>query len=419
MAETLYIRLGSQAEETIHWLIAADEPYEIIASGELSDANQLHELTEKASQRRVLGFVSGCDVSLKSLSVPAKSKKAQLAAVPYMLEDNLAQDVDDLFFAYANLPTNEQGENCFVAVVDKNKMAQWLTWLDNANISCKALVPDFLALPLDVETSNGTAISVGEEVLLRQSQWQGVTVDESLWEPVCASLYPSSSIESESEIAPIKLQAYSALATSDKSPIEVIAMPEELPLALLAQHVSKQKFNLLQGEYQVKQKSNNNLMHWRWVAGIAVAVLLLNVTIKATQSYRLSDKIAAVDAQIIATYKKAFPKTKKVRINTIKSQLKSKMVGIGNGAKNGAFLMMLEQLKPAFKAVPDLKPQTLKYDGKKQEIRIQAEAKDYQTFEKFGQLIEKSKMAVSQGSLNNKGDKVVGSLSITKGKRRS
>lgn len=415
MAETLYIRLGSQSDETIHWLIAEDSSYEIIASGELSSANKLHELTEKASQRRVVTFVTGADVSVKSLSIPAKSKKAILAAAPYMLEDNLAQDVDDLFFAYANLPANEQGENCFVAIVDKHKMSEWLTWLNKADINCSVLLPDFLALPLDDKNdTNGSVISLGKQILLRQSSWQGITVDASLWETVCRSLYPPA-LTSEDGAA-YKLNAYSTISDSGISSVELIAMPEELPLALLAENAIKQRFNLLQGEYQVKQPSKNHFSHWRWAAGIVAVALLLNVTIKATQAYRLSDQIAAIDAQIIKTYKQTFPKTKKVRINTIKSQLKSKMSGVSSNAQNGTFLMMLEQLKPAFKAASDLKPQTLKYDGKKQEIRMQAEGENYQTFEKFSQFIKSSKMNLSQGSLNNKGDKVVGSLSITKGK---
>ena len=412
MAETLYIRLGSQAEDAIHWLIADDSPYEIIASGKLSSASQLHELEPKAAQRRVVGFVSGGDVSLKSLSVPAKSKRAMQAAAPYMLEDNLAQDVEELFFAYANLPTNEQGENCFVAVVDKNKISQWLAWLDNANIKCLTLIPDFLALPLDVDNSAiGSVISLGEQVLLRQSVWKGYTIDEPLWGAVCTALYPT--LESDDDdITSAKLNGYSAINVPNNASLALTAMPEELPLALMAQNVKKQSFNLLQGEYKVKQKTNNYFQHWRWVAGIAIVALLLNVTIKATQSYRLSSEIAKVDAQIIKTYKKTFPKTKRVRINSIKSQLKGKMKNIGSGSGDGKFLLMLEKLKPAFKAVPSLKPQTLKYDGKKQEIRIQAEGKDYQTFEKFGQLIKNSQMSLSQGSLNSKGDTVVGSLSI-------
>ena len=88
MAEILYIRLGSQAEDEIAWLIVNTIEQEIIASGELTGAKQLHELAEKAQQRVVKVFVPGCDVLLKSLTVPTKSQRAMRSAVPYMLKMN-------------------------------------------------------------------------------------------------------------------------------------------------------------------------------------------------------------------------------------------------------------------------------------------------------------------------------------------
>ena len=117
MLETLYIRLGSHSQDTIHWLIWANTQQEIIASGTLDNASQLTELTEKSQQRQVVSFIPGCDVAIKSLKVPGNSPKAIRLAAPYMLEDDLAQEVESLFFAYSSIKTNEQGDNCFIAAV--------------------------------------------------------------------------------------------------------------------------------------------------------------------------------------------------------------------------------------------------------------------------------------------------------------
>ena len=142
MAEILYIRLGSQAQDEISWLIFNTLEQEIIASGALANASHLSELTEKAAQRAVKVFVPGCDVLLKRLVVPTKSTKAMRAAVPYMLEDELAQDVDDLFFAYANISTtntalDDNNYNCFVAITSRAQMQLWQSWLLDANINTK------------------------------------------------------------------------------------------------------------------------------------------------------------------------------------------------------------------------------------------------------------------------------------------
>ena len=96
MGETLFIRLGSQAENRVHWLIKTDGQEEIIASGELPNAGELTQLAEKSSARNVVAFVPASDIAIKRLKVPGSSQRAIRLAAPYMLEEELAQDVEQL-----------------------------------------------------------------------------------------------------------------------------------------------------------------------------------------------------------------------------------------------------------------------------------------------------------------------------------
>lgn len=74
---------------------------------------------------------------------------------------------------------------------------------------------------------------------------------------------------------------------------------------------------------------------------------------------------------------------------------------------------MLAKLQPAFAKVPALKPESVKFDGKRQELRIQATAKDYQAFEQFSVALAIANLIVKQGSQSNQGDQVSGSFSIS------
>ena len=74
---------------------------------------------------------------------------------------------------------------------------------------------------------------------------------------------------------------------------------------------------------------------------------------------------------------------------------------------------MLSQVQPAFAKVPALKPESLKFDGKRQELRLQAIADDYQHFERFKTALVAANLTVQQGAQNNQGDQVTGSFSIT------
>ncbi|WDE11624.1 type II secretion system protein GspL [Thalassomonas haliotis] len=428
MAETLFIRLPSQSQECIHWLIWSGANREIIASGELGHAGQLSELSDKAASRQVTVFVPGCDVSLRRLKVPGKSGRAVRLAVPYMLEDDLAQDVEQLFFAYGNVKEDTQGHNCFTAVVDRAQMRLWQSWLADAGISTKHIIPDVLAMPLaeSGDDSSWSAVALGQQTLVRQGQWQGLCLDNGIWPLMCEKWQQAAQAQSASDDeaadegdeegdsdhrpAELVVDAYSALEGGAQ--LTVRAQPEELPLALLAQHVNPGLLNLLQGEFQKAEPRSKAAVSWLWAAGIAAFALVMNVGIKGAALMQVSSQQEAVEQQIIATYKQAFPATKRVRVTTIKSQLKQKMAELGSGNSSGGFLEMLAKVQPAFASVPGLKPASIKFDSKRQELRLQALASDYQQFDKFKNALEKARLTVNLGAQSNQGEQISGSFSI-------
>lgn len=431
MAEILYIRLGSRAQDEISWLVFSAIEQEIIASGVLTSAEQLNDLTTKAQQRLVKVFVPGSDVLLKRVSMPTKSQRSMRAAVPYMLEDELAQDVDDLFFAYADITSDDDENNCFIAIVERAQMQMWLMWLADANIKVKTLQSEVLAMPytegqwsaiaLHPATSDSTDASshAANQIVVRQGEWQGCTLDSEAWKFTTEHVFSNQArfqhSTAQKDNDSITLNAYSELPNlqSCSSNITVTKREEELPLALFAQHCHRSRFNLLQGEFKLKDQHSIGLTKWLWAAGFAVCALLLNVGYKSAQLWQLSAQQEHVEEQIIARYKKAFPATKRVRIGTIKSQLNKKIAQLGGASDSSGFLAMLSKVQPAFAKVPALKPESLKFDGKRQEIRLQAVANDYQHFEQFKAALNSANFTVKQGAQKNQGKQVSGSFSIS------
>lgn len=398
MGETLFIRIGSQVEERVHWLINGDE--EIIASGELANANELKQLAEKASSREVVVFVPACDVAIKSLTVPSSSQRAMRLAAPFMLEDELAQDVEQLFFAFSDIKSNAKGDNCFLAALEKQQLVTWQQWLSDAGIFCKFIQPDALALPFDEEKSY--AVTLGEQTLVRSGQWQAMSFEHAMWPVVGNKIIQ----DEQTNIA-----SFSSLPNVPTE-LDVNYLPEELPLAVLANNFVK-KFNLLQGSFQVKEKRSPLRVNWLWAAGLAMFAVCLNMAIKGAEIYHLSAKQALIEEEIIASYKQAFPQAKRVKVSTIRSLLKRKLAEVGSSTHNTGFLNLLMKLEPALAKVPQLKPQTIKFDGKRKEVRMQTIAQDYQYFEQFKVALEQAGLSVNLGAQNNQGDQISGSFSIT------
>ena len=245
---------------------------------------------------------------------------------------------------------------------------------------------------------------LGEQVLIRLGEWQVMSFEANAW-PVISQFFKGLD-ENEQTI-----HAYSALSeVPDELTIEYL--PEELPLAILANNHAR-KFNLLQGEFQVKEKRSADTMNWLWVAGVACFALILNFGLKGAELYQLSNQQEALESEIIEKYKTVFPETKRVRISTVRSQLRQKLAEVGNSEDSAGFLALLVKLEPALASVPEIKPQTLKFDGKRQEVRMQTVAKDYQYFEKLKVAFEKAGLTVNLGAQNNQGDQISGSFSIT------
>ena len=413
MGETLFIRLGSQVENKVHWLIKTNGQEDIIASGELPNASALSQLTEKSTARDVVVFVPASDIAIKRLKVPGSSQRAIRLAAPYMLEETLAQDVEQLCFAFSDIKQDEQGNNCFVAALERKQLELWLQWLANAGIFTKLIIPDALALPLERQSSS--AVMLDEQVLIRLGAWQVMSFEANAW-PIIAQDFSTQAENSAlvgSALTEIEnvIMAYSPLVQVPAE-INVEYRPEELPLAILANNHSS-KFNLLQGEFQVKEKRSAIKTHWLWVAGIACVALVLNFTLKGAKLYSLSHQQSVIEAQIIANYKAAFPETRRVKVSTVRSQLRQKLAEVGSSAQSSGFLSLLVKLEPALASVPEIKPQMLKFDGKRHEVRMQTIAKDYQYFEQLKVALEKAGLTVSLGAQNNQGEQISGSFSIT------
>ena len=344
----------------------------------------------------------------------------------------LADDVISFYDSSTNLRI------CFVAITERAQMLQWQSWLADADISTKTMLPDVLAMPyVDQQWSaialhgsrSSTSAASSEQIVIRQGQWQGFTLDADAWQfTLQQRLLAQQSVDSEQQDHTLTINAYSKLPFVDElvddltgelnnqDSITVIKAEEELPLALFAQHSAQHgkpsDFNLLQGEFKIKERRSKNLNHWLWAAGVAACALLLNMSYKGAQLWQLSSEQAQVEAQIIAQYKKAFPQAKRVRIGTIKSQLNRQMSQLRGGDEQVSFLAMLSQVQPAFAKVSNLKPESLKFDGKRQELRLQAIADDYQHFDRFKNALNSQAFTVKQGAQNNQGDQVTGSFSI-------
>src|SRR5512146_2141481 len=169
MADWLLLRLPRTPQEQAPWLVvdarggAAGPPQ----GGPLSLA------APRAAGRHVIVLVPGTDVLSTHPELPPAKAGTQLhQLVPYALEEQLAEDIEDLHFAVGR----RQGESARVpvAVVARKLMDEWTTLLKSNGLEPEALYADSELLPQN--PGQAVALLEADAVVVRPPSGTVVTL---------------------------------------------------------------------------------------------------------------------------------------------------------------------------------------------------------------------------------------------------
>ncbi|GAA5193020.1 type II secretion system protein GspL [Ferrimonas gelatinilytica] len=393
MSERLVVRLGSHAQQPIPWVTWSDEQQGVISSGVLPDAEALSSLGERAGGRPVDVLVDTSAVRLTEVTLPAKAQRQANKAVPFLLEESLAEDVERMHFVIGP----RHGDQLAVAVVSHAMMRCWQGWLTDAGLTCKRLVPDVLALPLVPDTALAL-LRLEEQVLLRTGIAAGEVLDHDWFDALAPRLVADNDL-------PWAL--YSDVEVPEG--VETELQPLELPMQVLAQGLARSPINLFSGSYAPSRELGKVFQIWAKV-GIAASVLFVVALIHNGLSvYQLKQQRQALNQQQVEIYKGLFPREKRVVNPT--GQLQAKLRTLGGGTGGGELIPMLAKLAPAFSAEPEVRPQGLRFDADRGEVRLQLSGKSFAQFEQFRQIAGRE-FEVDQGALNNDETGVTGTLTV-------
>lgn len=414
--EKLAIRLGSTPHDPVHWLVWSDTEKEIIASGELPDAGGLRQLRERAPSAEVIGIVPGCDVVLKTVQLPLRANRKVLNAIPFMLEDEVASDITKSFFAFGK----RNGDLQQVAIVSREKLTFWQEVLKQAGLHCELLVPDTLALPYLPGTASLLSLGNHEQspLIVRTEQWNGFQGEQKWAYPLFEKQLnkkPQSVMAYSELLHAEQLQAFFALEQLEDNDgahdalTTLTANYDKLPMQLLLDGALEANFNLLQGEFIVKRKTSAQWDKWRLAAVLASVALCVNLVSKTFELNSIKTQRQVLENSLQESIEKGFPNLPKTRNK--ETAIRNEMARLEQGGGGISMLVMLTQMSPSF-ANTGVKPQSIRYDATRTELRMQSVASNFESLEKFRREVQALGFEVDQGAINNKGDQVVGTIII-------
>lgn len=407
MAERLIIQFDRTTPDKAQWLLLDEHGNRIgfPGTGNVSDAAPL------AAQRRVIVLVPGVDVTVLDAVVPTRNIQRMLQAVPYALEDRLAQDVDDLHFA----PGPRDPDNKVpVAVIAHARLRAWLDILNAAGIEPDALLPDFLALPL--QHGEWSAALAPDGLLLRTDNAHGCYLPQAM----IATLLPML-LENAGRPAAVHLFYDAAGADAAQSLTSLLAdegleyresntaLLGNLALGAAQPHSA---INLLQGKYRRQREGVKWWEPWKLPGGMAAVFLLVLLGTQISDYIALRQQETALDTRIQTQLREIFPDARETRDprGYITARLAAMRGAAGNG---GGFIELLTDVGEAVSQVPNVEMNALSF--RRGVLDISLIADDVQNLDHIKQTLSAGGvLQVEIQAVNNRGEKIEGRMQITR-----
>nr|WP_267135029.1 type II secretion system protein GspL [Vibrio sp. L3-7] len=411
VSEFLTVRLSNEPQSPVQWLVWSTSQQEVIASGELSRWEQLSELTPYAEKRSCIALLPGNECLIKRVEIPKGAARQFDSMLPFLLEDEVAQDIEDLHLTILD----KDSTHATVCGVEREWLKQALDKFREANIIFRKVLPDTLAVPL--EEQGVSALQIDQHWLLRkgnsqrQGNYQAVSISEA-WLPM---FLKSDWIVADEQEEPTKIFSYTSLPSDDvqqNSGMEWHAKPAELVMALLSQQAITSGVNLLTGTFKTKSSFSK---YWRVWQKVAVAACLLVAVIVTQQVLKVQQYEAQAQAYRMESeriFRAVLPDKQRIpTVSYLKRQMNDEAKKYGGSGEGDSLLGWLALLPETLGQVKSIEVETIRYDGNRSEVRLQAKSSDFQHFETARGKLEE-KFAVEQGPLNRNGDAVFGSFTL-------
>ena len=347
-----------------------------LAHGLLSDA------AKAAAQKYITVVVPGEDVLFLTAEVPGKNVQRVQQAVPYVLEDSVIDDVDELYFSIKKSNADNLDNQYDVSVINKDYFESVLEQLENLGVYADAMIADYLLL-----AENSSLFFDGARVLFNGSKVKFSSAIDS------AVFLNDEFLNNNKESKLINCDK-----TSDKNQaltklIEDFGFLEEQceshPLLCLVKNRSNNNLNLLQGVYKKKKDWSQAGKTWLPATVLFFIWLVVQGGLFVFDYIGLSKQNKQLNAEITKIYKKTFPKSR--RIIDAKAQMQQKLADLKKrkGQSGRSFTEMLSGSATIFSKTQGLIIKSLRYyDGR---INIEMQISSLQALDKLKEQLNKEK----------------------------
>jgi general secretion pathway protein L len=364
VSRTLLLRIDPTATEASWQLVENGQLVGPLGHGKLSDVRRL------ARGVPVVVLVPAEEIYLDNVALPGKNRQKLLRAIPFVVEDQLIDDVDTLHFALSAQPI--QGRY-LIAAVEERMMDFWDKAMLNAGIRVETIIPDVTALPYS--EGSWTVLLEADRALVRTPGTLFATDLASL--PVMlenliarqeASETPSITVyDCANDDKAILLQA-----EAPEIQFNVEETPQGIFEVFAHSYVPKYSVNLLQGEYNRQEGWRKQLKPWYPAAALAIIWLGWQLVLSVGNYIDLSRTSEHLTQQMRTVHKRAFPSAKVPAPGYERSDMEARIKKLREhqGRAAGGLQEMLVRTAPVLKKTPGILIDGIRYQNGNLEIEL-------------------------------------------------
>ena len=324
---------------------------------------------------------------LYDVDLPWIGDRKARAAIPYALEEQLAQKLSTLHFAFDRA---HHQHNCYlVVVVDKVYCADVMSRLDDAGIHFNEITVDWFAL------QSGDVCLTPSVVLVRIDDFQGA-ISDSLAETYLSEMADSAKVLSFTD--------------SRDSPPKLLFTTVDQSFYLWAAKRLQQnpRMNLCQGELSHGLPKEGISRRWTMACIVLAGLWLISVLgFNAVNLIRLNHQLNSIDRDTAVVYREFFPDAQQVisprfRIN--------QLLGAG-GFTQGA--MVLWQLLDRFdKAIEPNELTVSQLEFKNKVLAVTLTARDFTALEELSARLKQAQVKVAQTQASSHAHDVTATMEL-------
>ncbi|MFU8836724.1 MAG: type II secretion system protein GspL [Thiohalomonadaceae bacterium] len=398
MADTLYLRLGHQPETALHWY----------GDGRSGQA-RLSDVAALIGTARLVVLAPATPMLCLQAAMPSLKGTRLQQALPFALEDQLAEEVETLHFAPG--PRSAEGIQSAL-VLARAQMQQWLALLAQQGLRPREMYNETLALPLQPQA--WTLLLQDDEVLLRTGPQHGQAVPQAQWQDWLQLAW----LSRDPEISGI----YVYDARSQTSPPEAEQLPANIPmlayqaihdpLALMARTLaSENPINLLSGEFSMREQLGKLWRPWRAASVLLGLWLLLQAGMGAVQYQQLKQQDQALYQAILDSYRSAVPEA--VNIVNPRVQMERHLATLRGSGGHSPFVSLLNRSAPLLAASEGLQLRNLRY--RQDELELELELANLAQLDSLKEQLEQQALRVEIRGATSRDNRVEARLALREG----